>query len=431
MTLVATVIVVVLFVLLLAALLLGGIAAVLTFGVTSVWSLVSGESVPLTYNLRNLVVRRSTTLAAGGGVAFVVLVLAAALMLAEGVRETMGATGRSDVAVVLRKGSDGELASGLETPQVGLILAAPGVKKDAKGAPVGVGEVVVVISKEKIGAEGLSNLMVRGVPDNALAFRPEIRIADGRPPRPGTDEALVGARIRGRFVGVDLGQKLELRKGRSVTVVGVLEAAGSSYESEVWVDVDTLRASFGREGTVSSVRVQLESPASYDGFEAYVTQDKQLGFEAMREVDYLRKQSQATADLIGILGNVIAFLFSLAAMIGATITMYSSVAERQREIGTLRALGFSRRAILFGFQTEALVLALAGGSVGLLGSLALGRVKVSMINFQTFSELVFRFHATPRVLGLALLGATLMGLLGGFLPAVRAARISALAAMRD
>ena len=431
MTLLATALVVVLFALLVTALLVGGVAAVLTFLVTSVWTLLAGESVPLAYNLRNLLVRRNTTLAAGGGVAFVVLVLSAALMLAEGVRETMGASGRRDVAMVLRKGSDAEMASGLEIPQLSLVLAAPGVQKDAQGAALGVGEVVVVIAREKIGASGMSNLMVRGVPANGVAFRPEIRVVEGRPPRPGTDEAMIGARLRGRFAGVELGKSIELRKGRNASVVGVFEAAGSSYESEVWVDVDTLRAAFGREGTVSSVRVKLESPAAYDGFAAYVEQDKQLGFEAQREVDYYRKQSQATAELITVLGNIIAFLFSLAAMIGATITMYSSVSERQREIGTLRALGFSRRAILFGFQTESLVLALLGGAVGLLGSLGLGAVKISMINFQTWSELVFRFHATPRVLLLAVGGAALMGLLGGFLPAVRAARVSALTAMRE
>ena len=427
----ASILFVVLFGVMLIVIALGGIAAIGTFAVTAVWSLVSGDRVPLSYNLRNLVVRKKTTVAAGIGVAFVVLVLAAALMLSAGVQETMGASGNTDVAMVIRKGADSEMASSIDSVSVGMIMAAPGGKKDSKGAPLGVGEVVIVISKEKVGGEGMSNLMVRGVPDNVMAFRPEIRIVDGRPAKPGTDEAIVGARVRGRFAGIELGQTFELRKGRNATVVGVFEAAGASYESEAWLDVDTLRSTFGREGVVSSVRVKLDSASAYDGFNAFVTQDKQLGFEAMRETEYYAKQSQATAMLISYLGALIAFLFSLAAMIGATITMYSSVSERQREIGTLRALGFSRRAILFGSQMESFVLAMAGGAVGLLGAMALGSVKVSMINFQTWSELVFRFHATPGVLVKSLLGAAVMGLLGGFLPAVRAATISAIKAMRD
>ena len=428
---IGVVLIVVLFILLTLALVLGAAAAVITFVITALWTLVSGDSVPIAYNLRNLLVRRTTSLAAGGGIGVVVWVLANALMVKAGVQETMGSSGNPDVAMVVRKGADNEMSSTIETPSIGLIMAGPGVKKDDKGAPMGVAESVVVISKEKVGSEGLSNLMVRGVPDNVLTFRPEVRIIDGRPPKPGSDEAVAGRAIRGRFAGIDLGQTFELRKNRAAKIVGIFDAGGASYESEVWMDIDMLRSAFGRDGTVNSVRVKLDSPSAYDGFAAYVQQDKQLGFESARELDYYRKQSQATADLLSTLGNIIAFLFSLAAMIGATITMYSSVSERQREIGTLRALGFSRRAILFGFQLESLVLALVGGLVGMLVSLSSSFIKLSMVNFNTWSELVFRLRPTPALLVASLIGAAVMGLLGGFLPAVRAARISAVKAMRD
>lgn len=385
--------------------------------------------IPLKYNLRSLVVRKRTTAATALGIALVVFVLASSLMLSAGVKKTLGSAGRADVAIVLRKGGDAELMSGIDEPQVGLVKSMPGVKKDGN-TPIGVGEVVAVLALEKIGADGVTNVQVRGTTEDVKKLRPDVTIVDGRMPAPGSDEAMVGKRIRGRFRDVDLGKSLELKKNRTVKVVGVFSDNGSSHESEVWTDLDMLRSTFGREGGVSSVRVVLESPASFDAFQAAVEQDKRLGLQALRETVYYEKQSEGTSLFITVLGSVIAFFFSLGAMIGAMITMYASIANRQREIGTLRALGFSRLSILLAFLIEAVMLSAIGGVVGAAASLAMGLVSFSMLNFASGSEMVFKFEATPEVLVTALGAALFMGFLGGLLPAVRAARVSPLAAMR-
>ncbi len=386
--------------------------------------------IPIRYNVRSLAVRKTTTIATALGIALVVFVLASALMLANGIKKTLSVSGQSDVAVVLRKGSDNELGSVIDIGAINTIMGTPGVKKDGKNAPIGVGEIIVVRAMEKIGAAGVTNVQIRGVPANAMQFRPEVTIVDGRAPAPGKDEVIVGQRIRGRFKGTDLGNTFDLRKNRPVTVVGVFAANGSSYESEIWVDVDTLRAAYSRPGMVSSVRVRLESPDKYDGFRASMESDKQFGFLAMRDTEYFDKQSEGTSIFVGALGGVISFFFSIGAMIGAMITMYAAVANRQREIGTLRALGFSRSSILVSFLLESVILALFGGGVGALAAMGMQFVKFSMMNFQSWSEIVFTFEPTPAIIFRALFFALMMGLIGGFFPALRAARVSLVVAMR-
>lgn len=386
--------------------------------------------IPIVYNLRSLKVRRTTTLATALGVALVVFVLSSSMMLSHGITRTLGKAGRADTAVVMRKGSDAELSSSIEEPTVGLVLAAPGVRRDERGVPIGAGEVVVVITVDKLGTDGVSNVQVRGVSEASLRLRPELRVVAGRPAQPGTDEVIVGKRVEGRFKGLALGQSFELRKNRPVKVVGVFEADGSAFESEVFADLNTVRSAFGREGVVSSVRVRLTAPSKFDTFSTAVEQDKNLLLMAQREPEFYRKMSENTADFAGILGAVIAVFFSMGAMIGAMITMYASVASRAREIGTLRALGFSRASVLFSFLLEAVLLALLGGGIGLLASLGMSFVKLSMMNFSTWSEVVFSFTPTPEILLKALLFAGVMGLLGGLLPAVRAAKLSPLNAMR-
>jgi putative ABC transport system permease protein len=386
--------------------------------------------IPIRYNLRSLAVRKTTTVATALGIALVVFVLAAALMLSAGIKKTLGVSGREDNAIVLRKGSDAELGSVLDVSTVNVILGAPGVKKDEKGAPLGAGESIVVGAMEKIGASGVTNVQIRGVTSNVMAFRPETHIVAGRAPRPGSDEVMVGQRIRGRFKGTDLDESFDLRKNRPVKVVGIFEAGGSSFESEVWVDVDTLRASYAREGSVSSVRVRLESPAAFDGFKMAIESDKQYGYLAMRETEYFEKQSSGTSVFVSAVGTLISVFFSIGAMIGAMITMYAAVANRQREIGTLRALGFSRSSILVSFLLESVALALLGGVVGVAAAMGMGAVKFSMMNFASWSEIVFSFDPTPKIIVTSLLFAAGMGVLGGFFPAVRAARVSPVTAMR-
>jgi putative ABC transport system permease protein len=385
--------------------------------------------IPIKYNVRNLVVRKTTTIAAAFGLALVVFVFAAAQMLSEGIKRTLGRSASPDVAIVMRKGSDNEMTSGIEERQVSLVLAQA-EQVGASRKPVGVGEILVVILLDKLGTDGVSNVTVRGVPEDALAFRPTAKIVEGRAPNPGANEVLVGSGIRGRFKGLELGEGFELKKNRPVKVVGVFEDEGSSFESEVWGDIHAVRSAFGRENYVSSVRVRLDSPSKFDGFAALVEQDKQLGLMVKREATYYAEQSEMTADLLNVLGTLIALFFSVGAMIGATITMNAQVANRQREIGTLRALGFSRRSILFSFLLESTALALVGGGVGALASLGMKFVRVTMLNAGTWSEIVFSFEPTPGILVSAIVLAGGMGLVGGFLPALRAARVSPVEAMR-
>ncbi|HEU5060776.1 MAG TPA: ABC transporter permease [Kofleriaceae bacterium] len=390
--------------------------------------------IPVSYNVRSLLNRKTTTIATALGIGLVVFVLAAVMMLGHGLEQTLSASGQPDNGFVIRKGSDGELSSTIDNQSVNLILSAPGVKKDEKGRPIGVGEVVVVILLERPGGEGkLANVTVRGTGEKSMAVRPNLRVVDGRPPQPGTDEVMIGSALLGRFAGLELGASFELKKNRRVKVVGVFEAGGSAYESEVWADLDTVRTSFGRTSMVSSVIVRLESPSKFDGFAQTVETDKSLGLNAMRETEYFNKQAGPMLGFIMGLGISIAILFAIGSMIGAVITMYGAVAQRSREIGTLRALGFSRFAILGSFLFESIALAVLGGLIGVVAALGASVLvgNVSMTNFSTWSEIVFRLQATPAILVWAVVIGAVMGLLGGFFPAIRAARMSPIAAMRD
>jgi putative ABC transport system permease protein len=387
--------------------------------------------IPLRYNLRSLVVRRTTSLATVVGIAMVVFMLAAALMLTAGIDKTLKLSGSPDHVVVIRKGADSEMASSIETNTLGMILAAPGVKRDSAGKPIGAGEIVMVILGDKVGTDGgVSNVLVRGVTDNVMTIRPETRIVEGRPARPGSDEVVVGKQIQGRFKGMDIGQSFELKKNRKVNVVGIFEAGGSSFESEIWADIETVRSSFGREGTVTSATLTLESPSKHDIFKTAVEQDKRIGLEVMREQTYYEKQSEMTSQLLSILGWFIAVFFIIAAIIGAFITMNTAVAHRRREIGTMRALGFSRKAVLLSFTLECILLAVGAALIGLLAASALSMVQFSVINWATWSEVRFKFQMTPGIIIAAVVAGGLTGLLGGIIPAARAALLRPIDAFR-
>jgi putative ABC transport system permease protein len=384
--------------------------------------------IPVSYNLRNLTVRKTTTAAVALGLGLVVFVFASVLMLSNGIKKTMGRSASADSALVIRKGATSELESVIDEPNVNLVLNDKALPIPASG-PRGIAESVVVILLEHVGAEGLSNAQVRGIPDGALSFRPGVEIVAGRAARPGSDEVMIGKAVRGRFKGLDLEQSFELKKNRSVKVVGVFADHGSSYESEVWADLNTVRTTFRREGFVSSIRARVE-PSKFDAYKASIESNRQLNVQVLKEADYYEKQSEGTAKFISGLGITIAVFFSLGAMLGAMITMNAAVANRQREIGTLRALGFSKVSILASFLLEAILLSLLGGLLGAAASLAMGSVSFSMVNWASWSEIVFRFEPTPQIVVGAVAFATVMGLLGGFIPAVRAARVSPVDAMR-
>jgi putative ABC transport system permease protein len=387
--------------------------------------------IPLSYNLRSLFVRKTTTIATALGIGLVVFVLSSSLMLGQGIRNTLVSNGAQNRAIVLRKGSDNEMSSGIDSNVVSLLLAAPGVKHGTDGQALGTADVVVVASLDKVGEEGMvSNILVRGVQPQAYQVRPEVRIVEGRAAQAGTDEVIVGKGIRGRFLGTELGSSFELKKNRPVTVVGIFESGGSSLQSEVWADIETVRNSFGRGSSSSSVTVLLDSPAAYDGFAAYVENDKQLGLQPMRETVYYDKQSEGTSMFISGMGGMIAFFFSIGAMIGAMITMYGAVAQRAKEVGTLRALGFSQGAVLLSFLFESSALALIGGLLGGLASMGMTAVKFSMVNFATWQEISFSFDPSLFIVGGSILAGGFMGIVGGFFPALQAARLSPIEAMR-
>jgi putative ABC transport system permease protein len=388
--------------------------------------------IPIRYNLRSLAVRKTTTFATAAGIALVVFVLSSSQMLSNGIRNTLGRAGSEDHAMVLRKGADNEMSSNLETRLINLIYAAPGVKRDESGQPLGVSELQVVIALEKPNTGGqVSNVSVRGTTDNVFQFRSHAKVVEGRALQPGADEAIIGARLRGQFDGLELGQSFEIKKNLKLKVVGIFEAEGSAQESEIWTDVDILRGAFGREGLVSSVTVALESPSKLDAFRVAMESDKQLGLQALSEPAYYEKQSEGTAGLVTFLGGAIVFFFSVGAIIGAMITMYAAVAHRKREVGTLRALGFSRTTILVSFLLEAVLLSLLGGLVGSLASLAMGFVRFKMMNFNSWSEITFSFDPAPEIIVSALVLGGVMGVLGGLFPAIQASRTSPVEAMRE
>jgi putative ABC transport system permease protein len=386
--------------------------------------------VPLSYSVRNLRVRTTTTVATALGIGLVVFVFATVLMLSQGIKRTLGRAGSPDVAVVLRDGADAEMSSSLELPSAGLILNAAEVRRRPDGRPDGVAEVLAVIILDKLGTEGVSNVAVRGVTEDVLAFRTSVRLLTGRMPRPGSDECSVGASIRGRFRGLELGQSFEIKKNRRLTVVGVHADGGSSYESEVWADREVLRAAFGRENTVSSVRVRLSSAGAFSALRASLEANRQLGVDVKREDTFYEEQSQGTSQFITAIGMLVAVFFAAGAIIGAMITMHAAVASRMREIGTLRALGFSKASILASFLFESVVLSLLGGAVGAGAATLMRFARLSIVNFASWSEIVFEFTPTPGILVGSLVFAAAMGLVGGMIPAVRAARVNILDALR-
>jgi putative ABC transport system permease protein len=384
--------------------------------------------VPVQYNIRSLFVRKITTTATALGIALVVAVFAGALMLQAGIQRALAASGRPEVAIVLRKGSDAELSSAIANEFLNLLGGHPQVAQGPGGGVIG--EVVVVIAAEHTDNSGVSNLVVRGTPADGFAFRPEVHIIEGRAPKPGTNEVAIGKGIAGRFKGTGMGETIELRHNRPLQVVGIFEANGSSYESEAWADVEVVRHALGREAGVSSARVKLNSPSELEAYKAEIEGDKRMSMKVMREGDYYAKSSEQMSGFLTGMGVAFAIMISIAAMLGAAITMNGAVANRSREIGTLRALGFSRISILLSFLFEALVLAVIGGAIGVLCVQLAALKEFPVMNFQTFSEIVIGFRATPEVIIKALVFSGIMGLIGGLVPAIRASRVSPIEAMR-
>jgi putative ABC transport system permease protein len=384
--------------------------------------------VPLTYVARNLWVRRLTTVLTAGGMALVVFVFTAVLMLDAGLKATMVSSGSNSNVVIIRKGSDTEVQSGVDRDSAAVVETLPQVARGADGGTLASREVVVLDSLAKRGSNQRTNVPVRGVSPLGLQLRSQVRIVEGRMFRPGASEVVVGNSVAHDFSGVGVGQTLKFAQ-REWLIVGRFDAQRTAFDSEIWGDCEQLLQAF-RRTAYSSMLVRLTQASAFDALRAAIDADPRLQMEARRERQYYEDQSRQMSGFIRILGLTLSVIFSLGAMIGAAITMYASVATRTAEIGTLRALGFVRRSILTAFLLESMLLALAGGVAGLAAASLLQAVRISTTNFQTFSELAFSFELTPGVIVRSLLFALVMGLAGGVLPAAKAARMRIVDALR-
>lgn len=387
---------------------------------------LSLSTIPLHYSVRNLWVRRITTLLTAGGMGLVVFVFATSLMLDAGLKKTLVATGEPDNVVVTRKGSTTEVQSAVDRSQAALVATLPEVA--VIGEPLASREVVMLISLPKKATGTMSNTMIRGMEQAGPSLRRKVQIIEGRMFRQGSNEIVVGRSVRAQFTGVEIGETLSFG-GRQWQVVGVMDGARSGFDSEIWGDVDSLMQAF-RRNAYSSIVVRLTDPQSFDGLVARFEADPRITLAAMREADYYAAQSAGLSRFIRILGLTLAVIFSIGAIIGATITMQAAVATRTSEIGTLRALGFQRGAILAAFLAEAVALSLIGGIFGLLLASGMQWVEFSTTNFQSFSELAFGFELSLGIVVGSLIFAIGMGVAGGMLPALRAARIGIVEALR-
>lgn len=385
------------------------------------------RAVPLAYIARNLWVRRVTTALTAGGMALVVFVFATVLMMTEGIRATLVATGQPDNVVVLRKGSTAEITSAIAREQAGVIESLPGIATDAAGQPLVSREPVVLNSLVKRNGKP-GNVTLRGTSANGLALRPQVRIVEGRFFRPGSAEIVVGRAVARGYDGVAPGSTLRFA-GRDWTVVGILDAGKTGFDSEIWGDSEQLMQGF-RRLAYSSVIFRLADPAAFEAVRARLEDDPRLTLEAKPEIRFYAEQSEQLANFISILGTALALIFSTGAIVGAAITMFGAVASRVGEIGTLRALGFHREAVLVAFLGESLLLAFVGGVFGLAAASLMQFVDVSTTNFATFSELAFQFRLTPVIGAKAIAFALAMGLIGGFVPAWRAARLKIVDCLR-
>lgn len=402
-------------------------AGIVAFRITDPGSRITVK-IPFSYSLRNLWARRLTTALTAGGMALVVFVFAAVLMLEQGLRATLVATGGADNVLVIRRGAGTEIQSAVDRVQAGVIESQPEVALGPGGTPLVSKEVVVLISLDKRGAGGASNVVIRGVGAAGLTLRPGLRIVEGRPFRSGASEIIVGRSIAERFEGTRLGDTLTFGM-RDWRVVGVFDAGRSGFDSEIWGDGDQLMQSF-RRTMFSSVLARLADSERFDALKERLETDPRLTLEAKREAVFYADQSEVLARFIRILGLSLSIIFSIGAVIGAMITMHASVSSRTAEIGTLRALGFQRASILAAFLSEAILLGGLGGVLGLAGASAMQLVTISTMNWQSFAELAFSFDLTPGIIAASMGFAVGMGFVGGLLPAWRASRLAIVDALR-
>jgi putative ABC transport system permease protein len=383
----------------------------------------------LSYNLRSMLVRKATAAMTAGGIAMVVAVFIMTLAIAQGFRATLVASGSPRNAIVLRKGATSETVSAVNRPDLPLIATLPQVARTTDRQPLASPELVVIIALPRLTDRQPANVPVRGVGPLAFDIRNLLRIVEGRRFTPGTREINAGRLAVGRFDGLTIGSQVKFGS-TSWTVVGTFAADDAAFESEVWGDVDLMMPAFQRDG-YQSVTVQLDSLSAFDSFKAAVEADPRLHLQAQREQDYYAAQSAAMTTIIRVFGTFVTLILSIGAVFGAMNTMYAAVAYRTREIGTLRALGFSRLRIVTAFLAESMALAALGGAIGCVAALPVHGWSTGTTNFASFTEVAFKFRITPGLVAIGLGFSLLMGAIGGLLPALRAARLPVARALRE
>ena len=381
-------------------------------------------------NLRTIPRRLGSSGVAIVGIAGVVVVLVSVLSIAAGFTAAMRESGSPGRALVMRSGADSEMTSGLSGAELDLIRQAPGVRRDGQTALVS-GELYVIIDLPKKSTKTAANVPMRGIDPQTPLVRDDATIIDGRMLAFGTSEVVVGRGANAQFEGLTVGNTL--KSGQNTwQVVGVFEARGGVSETEIWCDAKVLQGAYRRGNTYQAALAKLESSASFDTFRDWLTANPQLNVQVRRQNEYYAQQSRALSGLIQTVGFGIATLMGIGAVFGAILTMYTAVSTRSREIATLRALGFNASSVVVSVLAESLALAAIGGVIGgVIAYLGFNGYQTSTMNFQTFSQVAFAFRVTPQLLGMGLVYALIMGLVGGLFPAIRAARLPIPAALRE
>jgi putative ABC transport system permease protein len=387
-------------------------------------------AIPVIYNLRSVKVRWTSAVVAVLGIAGTVGVFIAMLALARGFQATLISSGSAGNALIMRAGATSEMMGAVSLTEVKVIEDAAGVARTGDG-PLVSPEVVVVAPFPLITTGTDANVQVRGVSPKALEVRKNTKIVQGRFFQPGLAELVVGRNVSTTYGGLTLGNSVKFGGG-TWTVVGVFDAGGSAFDSEVWCDARVLNQVYKRpENIFQSVTVHLTSPDEFKPFKDAVTADPRMSVDVSREVEYYDKQSRMLTTLIVVLGSIVAAVMGIGAVFGALNTMYSAVAERAREIATMRAVGFGAGSVVFSFLIEALLISFIGGLLGSVAVIPLNGLTTGAMNWQTFSHLAFAFRVTPALLAYGIVFALIMGIVGGLPPAIRAARRPVAAALRS
>lgn len=386
-------------------------------------------AIPFEYNFRNVMNRPVATFTTALGIGLTVAIFIGALALAAGFKAALVSTGRDDNAIVLRKGADSEISSGLSRDQVQIVRASPEIATGPDGRPLVTADLVVVTNKDRLGQAGSSNIIVRGVDPSAGDVRGNITMIAGRTFTPGTDEVIVGRRIAPRFKDCKVGDRIRFQQ-RDFTVVGHFSAGGSAFESEVWGDVEVLAPALQRANVFQTVVFRLRDAKQFAALKQRIEADPRLQAQVQLERGFFMKQSEMFTNLITILGTFITVIMGVGALFGAANTMFAAIGARTREIATLLVLGFSPFAVMLSFMLESVLIAAIGGALGILLALPVNGITSSTTNFSSFSELAFQFTITPQAMMSGMIFALVLGFVGGFFPALRASRQTLSRALR-